>query len=48
MNPKRPTPRYIIIKMAKFIVKERITDVEKKPMVTRGERGGRDKWGDWD
>ena len=24
MNPNRPTPRYIIIKMAKVIVKERI------------------------
>ena len=24
MNPKRPTPRHIIIKMAKFKVKEKI------------------------
>ena len=30
MNPKRPTPRYIIIKMAKFIVKERILKAGRK------------------
>ena len=27
---------------------ERLTDIENKLMVTRGERGGRDKLGDWD
>ena len=27
---------------------ERVTDVENKLMVTKGERGGRDKLGGWD
>ena len=30
MNPKRPTPRYIIIKMAKFKDKERILKAERE------------------
>ena len=28
--------------------RNRITDVENKLMVTKGEGGGRDKLGDWD
>ena len=28
--------------------RNRVTDVENKFMVTKGERGGRDKLGDWD
>ena len=28
--------------------RNRVTDVESKLMVTRGERWGRDKLGDWD
>ena len=28
--------------------RNRVTDVENKPMVTREERRGRDKLGDWD
>ena len=28
--------------------RNRVTDVENKLTVTKGERGGRDKLGDWD
>ena len=35
MNPKRPTPRHIIIKMAKFKDKERILkDTRERQLVT--------------
>ena len=39
VNPKRPTPRHIIIKMAKFKVKERILKAaaRKKQIVTYKE-----------
>ena len=38
MNPKRPTPRYIIIKMAKFKGKERILKAtrEKQEVTYKG------------
>ena len=38
MNPKRPTPRYIIIKMAKFEDKERIlkATMEKQLVTYKG------------
>ena len=38
MNPKRPTSRYIIIKMAKFQDKERILKAtrEKKEVIYKG------------
>ena len=38
MNPKRPTPRYIIIKMAKFEDKERILKAtrEKQLVIYKG------------
>ena len=29
-----------------YKIENRVTDVENKPMVTRGERGARDKLGD--
>ena len=41
MDAKRPTPRYIIIKMPKFKDEERLLKERDKKLVTRRLAGGR-------